>query len=116
MPQIGPLEILFVGVLALMIFGPEKLPEMGRTIGKHLGQLKGIAAGVKSEFESSMAEEKSPAAPATSGQDADSAKNETSSSPDVSNPKTDASPSTGSATVPEVTPAARTSVKVGAQS
>ena len=51
MPQIGPLEILIVGVLALLVFGPEKLPEMARSVGKGLAQMKSMASDMKSEFD-----------------------------------------------------------------
>ncbi|MDQ3982089.1 MAG: twin-arginine translocase TatA/TatE family subunit, partial [Actinomycetota bacterium] len=34
MPQIGPLEILTVAVVALVVFGPQRLPEIARNIGK----------------------------------------------------------------------------------
>lgn len=54
MPQIGPLEILIVGVLALLVFGPEKLPEMGRSLGKGFAQIKKMASEVKSEFDVSL--------------------------------------------------------------
>lgn len=64
MPQIGPLEILIVGVLALLVFGPEKLPEMGRSIGKGLSQFKRMASEVKSEFDLSVEEDTNPAPPA----------------------------------------------------
>ena len=57
MPQIGPLEILVVAVLALLVFGPEKLPEIGRTLGKGLNQMKKMASDVKSEFDLSMDDE-----------------------------------------------------------
>jgi sec-independent protein translocase protein TatA len=58
MPQIGPLEILVVGVFALIVFGPERLPEIGRSLGKGLHQMKKMASDVKSEFDMSLAEEK----------------------------------------------------------
>jgi Tat protein translocase TatB subunit len=57
MPQVGPLEILVVGFVALLIFGPEKLPEMARSIGKGINQMKKMASDVKSEFDVNLAEE-----------------------------------------------------------
>lgn len=61
MPQIGPLEILVIGVIALLVFGPEKLPEMGRSLGKGITQLKRMAADVKSEFDLSSVDDEDPA-------------------------------------------------------
>lgn len=54
MPSIGPLEIMVVGVLALIVFGPNKLPEMARTLGQGLAQLKRMASDVKGEFDLGM--------------------------------------------------------------
>ena len=64
MPQIGPLEILIVGVLALLVFGPEKLPEIGRTLGKGLTQLKSMASEMKSEFDLNLEDENEVVKPA----------------------------------------------------
>ena len=39
----GPLgfpEMIFIVVLALLIFGPKRLPEVGRTIGKGMAQFR----------------------------------------------------------------------------
>lgn len=68
MPQIGPLEILIVGVLALLVFGPEKLPEMGRSLGKGLAQMKKMASEVKSEFDLSLEDNETADAPASTFQ------------------------------------------------
>lgn len=54
MPSVGPLEILVVGVLALIVFGPERLPDIARTIGKTLAELRRMASEVRTEFESGM--------------------------------------------------------------
>lgn len=54
MPQIGPLEILVVGVIALIVFGPQRLPEIARTVGKTLAELRRMAADVRSEFQEGM--------------------------------------------------------------
>lgn len=59
MPQIGPMEILVVGVLALLVFGPEKLPEMARTAGRALHQLKNMAADAKSQFDVATTDDES---------------------------------------------------------
>ncbi len=34
MPNIGPLEIAIVLIIVLIIFGPKRLPELGRSMGK----------------------------------------------------------------------------------
>ncbi len=52
MPQIGPLEILIVGAIALIVFGPQRLPEMARAFGKAAAELRRMATEVRSDFES----------------------------------------------------------------
>jgi sec-independent protein translocase protein TatA len=37
---IGPWEIAILLVVALLVFGPKKLPEMGRSIGKGMREFK----------------------------------------------------------------------------
>ena len=37
---IGPLEVLFILLIALIIFGPGKLPEIGRVMGRTMRTLK----------------------------------------------------------------------------
>ena len=38
--SIGMPELLIILTLALIIFGPRKLPELGRSLGKSLGEFK----------------------------------------------------------------------------
>ena len=45
MPNIGPLEIAIVLVIALIIFGPAKLPELGKSAGKGFREFKGSVSG-----------------------------------------------------------------------
>ena len=40
MPNIGPLEIIIVLVIVLIIFGPKRLPDLGRSLGRGMRELK----------------------------------------------------------------------------
>lgn len=54
----GPLgvpELIFILVLALLIFGPKKLPEIGRTLGKGLGEFRRASEDLKRSFNAEMA-------------------------------------------------------------
>jgi sec-independent protein translocase protein TatA len=46
MPNIGPFELLLLGLLAVIIFGPQKLPEIGRSIGRSMREFKDSVSGV----------------------------------------------------------------------
>jgi len=39
--NIGPFELILVLVIALVLFGPGKLPEVGKAMGKTIGEFKG---------------------------------------------------------------------------
>ena len=49
-------EFLIVVILALVLLGPDKLPEFIRKAGQFYGQFKKMSAGFKSEFQDVMAE------------------------------------------------------------
>lgn len=56
----GPLglpEFLFILVLALLIFGPRKLPQIGRTIGKGLAEFRKASSDLKRTINAEMIEE-----------------------------------------------------------
>ena len=53
----GPLgipETIFIFVLALLMFGPKKLPELGKTLGKAMGEFKRASSELKETFEREM--------------------------------------------------------------
>ena len=41
MPNVGPLELLVVLVIALIVLGPQKLPEAGRAVGRGIREFRG---------------------------------------------------------------------------
>lgn len=45
MPNIGPLELAIVLIIALVIFGPKKLPELGSSLGNGLREFKSSISG-----------------------------------------------------------------------
>jgi TatA/E family protein of Tat protein translocase len=45
MPNIGPMELAIVLIIALVIFGPSKLPELGRSAGKGFREFKDSIGG-----------------------------------------------------------------------
>jgi sec-independent protein translocase protein TatA len=49
MPNIGPMEIAIVLVIALVIFGPKRLPELGQSMGKGIREFKGSISGDKND-------------------------------------------------------------------
>lgn len=54
----GPLglpEIIFIFVLALLVFGPKRLPELGRAVGRALGEVRRATGELKSSFDTELA-------------------------------------------------------------
>ena len=45
MPNIGPLELAIVLIIALVIFGPKRLPDLGKSLGKGMREFKDSLAG-----------------------------------------------------------------------
>jgi sec-independent protein translocase protein TatA len=53
----GPLgwqETVFIFLLALLIFGPKKLPELGRTLGKAMTEFRRASSELKATFDREM--------------------------------------------------------------
>jgi sec-independent protein translocase protein TatA len=50
LPGLGVPELLLLIVLALIIFGPGKLPEVGRSVGKAIGEFRRASSEVHREI------------------------------------------------------------------
>ena len=45
MPNIGPMELVVILVIALVVLGPKKLPEVGRSVGRGMREFKESLTG-----------------------------------------------------------------------
>jgi TatA/E family protein of Tat protein translocase len=57
MGSLGMPEILMILVIALIIFGPRKLPELGKTLGQSLAQFRRASEDFKRQWEDEVAME-----------------------------------------------------------
>jgi sec-independent protein translocase protein TatA len=46
MPNVGPMELIIVLVIALIVLGPKRLPDFGRSLGKGMREFKDSISGV----------------------------------------------------------------------
>jgi sec-independent protein translocase protein TatB len=54
--NLGMPEMFFILLLALLLFGPKKLPQMGRELGKALGEFKRASNEFTSQLETEIAQ------------------------------------------------------------
>ena len=43
--NVGPLELIVVLIIALIVFGPKRLPELGKSLGKGIREFRGSVSG-----------------------------------------------------------------------
>ena len=55
MPNIGPMELIIVLVIALVVLGPKRLPSAGRSLGQGMREFKDSLSG---RTDTSVAEER----------------------------------------------------------
>lgn len=55
MGPLGVPELLFILVLALLIFGPRKLPEIGKTLGRAMGEFRRATTDLKRSINTEIA-------------------------------------------------------------
>jgi sec-independent protein translocase protein TatA len=65
MPNIGPMEIVGLLLLALLLFGAKRLPEIGRSLGTGMREFKDSVSGEKKEKAETRSELPPPAPAAT---------------------------------------------------
>jgi sec-independent protein translocase protein TatA len=63
MGSLGLPEIAFIAVLALLIFGPRKLPEIGRTVGRGIAEFRRATDELKRSINTELALEETPVPP-----------------------------------------------------
>lgn len=72
MPNIGLPEIIIVLVIALIIFGPKRLPELGNSLGRGIKEFRGSVSGENKDDEDSV-ETKKAQLEASGGSDTETA-------------------------------------------
>jgi sec-independent protein translocase protein TatA len=61
MPTPGPLEIVIILVIVLLIFGPKRLPDLGRSLGRGMREFKDSVTGKDSDDEPQRIAQSEPA-------------------------------------------------------
>src|SRR5215475_10276694 len=56
MPQLGFQEMILIFIIALLVFGPKKLPELGKSLGKGLREFKKATNELKANWEDHIRE------------------------------------------------------------
>ncbi len=49
LPNIGPLEVVIVLIIALIVFGPKRLPELGKSLGRGINEFRDGLSNVGQE-------------------------------------------------------------------
>jgi sec-independent protein translocase protein TatA len=55
--NVGPAEIIVILLIALVVFGPKRLPEIGKTIGKGLREFRQATQDVKDELSFNLSDD-----------------------------------------------------------
>ena len=64
MGPIGVPELIILLVVALIVFGPRKLPELGRSLGRSIGEFKRASNELRSTLDEEIRSEERKAPPA----------------------------------------------------
>jgi sec-independent protein translocase protein TatA len=61
MPNVGPMELIVILAIALIVLGPKKLPEVGRSLGKGMREFKDSLSGEDEDRRTREEDEERPA-------------------------------------------------------
>ena len=53
---IGPMELIIILVIALVVFGPKRLPDMGRSLGKAIREFRNAGKEIQNDIVESIDE------------------------------------------------------------
>lgn len=56
LPNIGPWELIAILAVVLIIFGPGKLPEVGKSLGKTIKEFRNASSGASAQVEEALSE------------------------------------------------------------
>jgi len=56
MPQLGFQEMIVILIIALLVFGPKKLPELGKSLGKGIREFRKATNDLKANWEDHIRE------------------------------------------------------------
>jgi sec-independent protein translocase protein TatA len=68
MPNVGPLELIVVLIIALIVFGPKRLPELGRSLGKGIREFRGSVSGDRDDDDDDDSDSERPELPQSKAQ------------------------------------------------
>lgn len=63
MPNLGAPELIIIVLVALVVFGPRKLPELGKSLGHGLREFRKHTSGITEEFKAGFDTTPAPSAP-----------------------------------------------------
>jgi sec-independent protein translocase protein TatA len=55
--NIGPMEIIIIFLIVLVIFGPKRLPEMGKSIGKAIREFRNAGREIERDITEALESE-----------------------------------------------------------
>ncbi|HEY2907264.1 MAG TPA: twin-arginine translocase TatA/TatE family subunit [Vicinamibacterales bacterium] len=61
--SLGMPELIVIFIIALIIFGPRKLPELGRSLGRGIAEFKKATTELQTKLEAEIEQEQHSAAP-----------------------------------------------------